>query len=242
MRIVSYNIRFGGKGREGYIAQVLDSTKPDVVILVEANDPQVMQTLAQELGFPYFDSRQSYSVAFLSRIPPKSYQWHQLTSIRTPFLELGFEDDFRIIGVHLTAQLTRWKEQQRLHEVRQLIQLVDSLKSPHLLIGDFNAVAPGDRVAFSRMPIWLKLMIGLNGGVQSRALGTLIKHGYIDVFRHLHPDDHGYTLPPPRPNTRLDYAFVPTNLIGRIEDCSVVRQPDAVNVASDHYPLLIDFN
>ncbi|MBA3891435.1 MAG: endonuclease/exonuclease/phosphatase family protein, partial [Gemmatimonadaceae bacterium] len=42
LRLLSYNIRYGGTGREEALAGVIRSAAPDVVMLQEATDPGVV--------------------------------------------------------------------------------------------------------------------------------------------------------------------------------------------------------
>jgi endonuclease/exonuclease/phosphatase family metal-dependent hydrolase len=69
----------------------------------------------------------------------------------------------------------------------------------------------------------------------------MLDAGYADVFRSLHPDDPGLTLPTSQPQVRLDYMFVPTADLGRVVRCDVIRTPPARD-ASDHFPLLVELN
>ena len=46
LRVLSYNIRFGGTGREREISEVIRSAAPDVVMLQEAINPAVVESLA----------------------------------------------------------------------------------------------------------------------------------------------------------------------------------------------------
>ena len=45
LRLLSYNIKFGGRGRERAIAEVIRGATPDVVLLQEATDPRVIEQL-----------------------------------------------------------------------------------------------------------------------------------------------------------------------------------------------------
>ena len=82
----------------------------------------------------------------------------------------------------------------------------------------------------------------VNRGIRRDALATLQQAGYVDAFRHLHPDEPGYSLPTPIPNSRLDYAFLSATHVGCVRECRVVREPEAVDTASDHFPLLVDLD
>jgi endonuclease/exonuclease/phosphatase family metal-dependent hydrolase len=69
----------------------------------------------------------------------------------------------------------------------------------------------------------------------------MLDAGYADVFRSLHPDDPGLTLPTSGPQVRLDYMFVPTSDLRRMTRCEVIRTPPARD-ASDHFPLLAELS
>jgi exodeoxyribonuclease-3 len=69
----------------------------------------------------------------------------------------------------------------------------------------------------------------------------LLDHGYIDVFRHLHPDEPGhYTWWSNRPGVRernvgwrIDYFFVSPDLMDRVVDAKIHPQV----MGSDHCPI-----
>lgn len=242
MKIVSYNIRYGGLGREGGIIDVLESTTADLIILIEAIEPTVVRHIQERLDMPFGGCVKSYSVAFLSKLKPINYHWHEEKGIHTPFLELEF-DQLRVWGVHLSALLTRWRENQRKQEIELLLYAVKSSKADnHLLIGDFNCIAGGDSPNIANMPVWLQILIRLSGGIQTYALVRLTASDYVDLYRHFHQNASGFTLPTPQPNSRLDYAFASTALIDHVESCNVVRYPEAVDSASDHYPISIELD
>ena len=50
LRLVSYNIRFGGGSRLAFIGAVLASLEPDVVLLEEATDPVAVDRIAKAAG------------------------------------------------------------------------------------------------------------------------------------------------------------------------------------------------
>ncbi len=89
------------------------------------------------------------------------------------------------------------------------------------------------------MPFWLRILLRFDGGIRTDVLRRLIDAGWVDAYRHLHPDKAGFTLPPGRPSVRLDYVLVPAGLLPRIDRCEPADGP-LVERASDHLPLLID--
>ena len=80
------------------------------------------------------------------------------------------------------------------------------------------------------------------GFVPRWVLNRVQAAGFTDCFRALHPDDEGFTLPPPAPNARLDYLFANPVLAPALRSCSVVREPPVVLHASDHYPVVAEFD
>ena len=65
--------------------------------------------------------------------------------------------------------------------------------------------------------------------------------GLTDCFRAMYPNDDGFTLPPPKPNSRLDYILVNEALKPHLVNCWVIREPAAILKASDHYPIVAEF-
>jgi exonuclease III len=102
------------------------------------------------------------------------------------------------------------------------------------------AFPAADCTFYTGTPFTQNILQSLSGGIQHTALDILIEESYIDVFRHLNSDDNGYTIPAPSPNARLDYAFATISLIDHIISCYVMREPNEVDEASDHYPLILD--
>lgn len=239
-RLVSYNIRFGGQGRESPITEVLLHTKADIVVLQEATSPIIVERLAHALRMPFWIAREGYSLALLSHLPIMYHKWYPARWLKHPFLEAVIGTfPLRILGVHLQPYFTRWSEQKRVREVKLLLEVSGECKeSPLLLIGDFNAVAPDDAVEIEQMPAWIQLLIWLSGKrIQREAIKILLQFGYVDGFRWLHPDQDGFTFPTPTPHVRLDYMFLSPVLAKHLRECSVVK-PAIAPKASDHYPLL----
>jgi exodeoxyribonuclease-3 len=238
MRIVSYNIQFGGLRREAAIAEVLRSVAPDVVVLQEANNPGVVQSVAQAAGLAFCYARKGHSLALMSRLPVASCEWKRPRRMRHSFIhaEVG---NLHLFGVHLQPYFSRWSEGQRVREVHTLLKLAEPYREqPHVLLGDFNAIAPSDEIEIRRMPRWIRLMIRVGAGkIATYAIRTLLEHDYLDGYRAFHPDLPGPTVPSWSPHIRLDYMFLPQAFRDCLTDCAVVTD-SAVNRASDHCPLL----
>jgi endonuclease/exonuclease/phosphatase family metal-dependent hydrolase len=244
LRLLSYNIKFGGTGREDAIAEMIRCASPDVVLLQEATSPRVVETLAKKVEMPQWGSRPDHSMGFLTKIPVAFHAWHQPGNARHPFLELALEGvDCRIFGLHLVAWFSKWTERRRAREIRALLDGIrEHQEGFHLIAGDFNALAPGELLEVRRMPAWIRAMIWLSGRDISReTIQTMLEKGYVDAWRRLHPTGNGFTFPTWDPHVRLDYAFVPERHAARVSVCEVLgAPPELVARASDHMPLLIE--
>jgi endonuclease/exonuclease/phosphatase family metal-dependent hydrolase len=198
---------------------------------------------------PFFASgNKKRRVALLSRLPLRSCQsYHPFPPIWRNVIEAEIESSpnqrFRLFGIHPMANLSVICELWRWWEAKQVVECIRPYKAePCLIAGDFNAIAPHDRVIIKLMPQWLKLMLLAQGNrVYHFSVREYLSAGFADCFRVSHPDDDGFTLPPPHPNSRLDYILVNEVMKAYLINCWVVREPSAVLKASDHYPVVAEF-
>ena len=240
IRLLSYNIRRGGAGRESALEAVIRPCAPDIVVFQEATVPAVIESLSARCEMPYWGAHPRLSLGFISRMPMAHCEWHRPRFSRHAFLELVPRDvDFRVFGVHLSAVFAAWTERRRVIELRSLLASIRQHEhGVHVLVGDFNTVTPGELLDFKSLPQKVRATVWLSGGqIRWRTIQIVRDAGYVDVFRALHPDDPGLTLPTSTPHVRLDYLFVPSAYAGRVSRCEVVRLPEAQQ-ASDHFPLL----
>jgi exodeoxyribonuclease-3 len=147
----------------------------------------------------------------------------------------------RLFGLHLSAWFSRWSERRRAREIRALLAGIrEHQHGFHLIAGDFNALAPGERLQVARMPAWIRAMIWVSGRDIARdTIQVMLDERYVDAWRQLHPGDPGATFPTWDPHLRLDYVFTPERYGNRLSSCEVLRQPMAV-AASDHFPLMVE--
>src|SRR6266487_2192277 len=109
---------------------------------------------------------QDWDIALLSRLPIIEVQTHVRPGILTkPLLEACIrEEDGRKLTVfvtHLTAAFShgRGGDGIRRSEVREILRIMAPKRGiPHLLMGDFNAIAPGDRLKASALLRYLITM------------------------------------------------------------------------------------
>lgn len=245
LRVLSYNICRGGSGREEQLAAVIAAVSPDIVVFQEATAPAVVEKLAARTGMPQWASAKGESLAFMSRRKVRHFEWHHPRMSRHAFLEIDpGPGELRIFGVHLSALYSAWTERHRVIELRALLANIKRhQRGFHLLVGDFNTLAPGDLLDFRKLPNRLRALVWLSGGkIQWRTIQLVLDAGYVDAYRVRHGGATGYTFPSWAPHVRLDYVFTPAGFSSRLHSCEIVTHP-AAPAASDHLPLLaeVDF-
>jgi exodeoxyribonuclease III len=241
-RLMTYNIRHGGHGREAAIAAVVNACAPDLVLLQEATDPRTVARIADATGMEDWRAYAGQSLGFLSRRRVAFAEWTRPRVSRHAFIEVvPAGDPLRIFGVHLSAVHAAWTERRRVFELRALLRSVARHQHGfHVLSGDFNTVAPGEHLNVGHLPFRLRPLVWMSGGrIRWRTVQTVLDAGYVDGYRMKHLDTAGCTLPTPNPHVRIDYVFVPAPFSERVAACDVVQSPQAV-AASDHFPVVAD--
>ena len=172
LRILSYNILYGGKSRVNQLTKMIQSAQPDVLGLIEAADARVIEEVAERLEMHYCanpagEYPRGMGLAVLSRLPILYSELHARPGIlREPLLEVGVEEaggtQFTVFVTHLWAAFNQgWAGnhiQQR--EVKEILRIAATKQgTPHLLMGDFNAMAPGDAFKGSQL---LRHMVNLD--------------------------------------------------------------------------------
>ena len=242
LRLLTYNIFRGGRGRAPAIAKIIDACAPDVVLLQEATDPAIVEEIARLTHMADWRAFSRQSLAFLSRRPVARAAWIRPHVSRHAFIEIDLPGDtLRIFGVHLSAVHAAWTERRRTLELHALLRSVARHKHGfHVLAGDFNTLAPGEPLDMKSLPLRLRPFVWLSGGrIRWRTVQTVLDAHYVDAYRFKHPGDRGLTMPSWKPNVRLDYVFVPEAYAERVIACDIVQHAGTAE-ASDHLPVVTD--
>jgi endonuclease/exonuclease/phosphatase family metal-dependent hydrolase len=242
LKLLSYNIRFGGRGRETRISEVIRAADPDLVVFQEATDTRVVEAVAEASGLPHRAARRGHPIASAGRLEVAHHAWHHPAGSRHPFMEIVLADHHtRVFGLHLSARFSKWSERRRAREMRALLEGISAHQEGfHVLVGDFNTLAPGELLELWRMPRWIRALVWLSGReLQRDTIQIMLDAGYADGFRLLHPEEKGYTLPAFDPSVRLDYLFLPARSAARLKSCDVLDAAGAAE-ASDHLPLIAE--
>ncbi len=302
-RVMSYNILSGGVDRVEPLAAIIGSKKPELVGLIEATNDGVVERLAEQLGMEYrlsgrTKAKEAQQGALLTRLPIRSTTTH-INGILTkqPLLEVCVElpdgQELTVFVTHLTASFSQgWRANlQRRREIKAILsKLALRRGTPHVLMGDFNSIAPGERVKgslFLRFVLNLHHYSHLHSGnpqglpdldyvlprplrflkpafylvANSRLLGAVLDHldwfyaprsgidlllkaGYVDCFRSLHPKERGYSWPAPMPAGRIDFIFASPECADTLSSCEIVNGAGDVpgSAASDHLPVFAVFD
>jgi exodeoxyribonuclease-3 len=241
LALLSYNIRYGGGGREREIAEVVRASGADLVMFQEAVKPDVVERIAAEAGMEAWAAQAGVSTAFASRVEIARHAWHRPPGSRHPFLEVEPAGaGVKVFGLHLSAVHSNWTERRRSRELRALLELTRPLRGEfHVVAGDFNALAPGETLDWRRLPPRLRVFVWLSGGsIRQETIRLMHDGGYVDGFRSVNGQVEGFTFPTWDPHVRLDYVFVPEAFAGRLALCRVLKDVGAAPRASDHFPLL----
>jgi len=242
LRLLSYNIKYGGRSREPHLIATIAACSPDIVLFQEATHLAVIEQLAGATGMAQWATFKRQSLGFMSRQPVEHYAWHRPRLSRHAYLEIVVAGGgLRIFGVHLSAVHAAWTEQRRVLEARALIKSIERHQHGfYVLAGDFNTLAPGEVLDIHRLPGRLRPFVWLSGGkIRWRTIQEVLDAGYVDARRLRHPGERRFTFPTTDPHLTLDYVFVPAQFADRIVTCDVVDGASAIK-ASDHFPLLAE--
>jgi exodeoxyribonuclease-3 len=200
IRLLSYNIRFGGVGRENEILAAIRTASPDVVIFQEATQPKVIASLAEAMGMKTWDASPRRSVGFMSRLELSAHSWHRPPGARRAYLELVLAGSgTRIYGVHLSPVHSNWTESWRARDLKAMLAMLSRQAAGfHVLTGDFNTLAPGESFDMHRLPPRLRFLAWIGGWtIRWQTIQIMLDADYVDAWR-LHPESR---VTPSRPGT-----------------------------------------
>ncbi|HIC88681.1 MAG TPA: hypothetical protein EYP04_04680 [Anaerolineae bacterium] len=266
MRILTYNIHhwegIDGRIDVARVAEVVRASGADIVGLNEVFHPAevpgldqpALAAMAAMLGmefafartwdyeFAYRGPVTAYGNACLSRYPIVAYAGHRLPPVEgredRGLLEVRVQlPDSQLFTVYIT-HLDHRSEEVRLHQLSGLLQWVARDRArPHVLMGDFNALAPGD---FAPDDPRLSAMRKLEEAAHllpMQVVPRVLRSGYVDACA-VGEEAPLETWSVDNPRVRIDYIFIPKELVGWIVTCRRWDEGKAV-VASDHFPVLV---
>jgi hypothetical protein len=100
----------------------------------------------------------------MSRVEIAGHVWRRVRWARRAYLEIVTADGLCIYGVHLSAVHSNLTEQRRAYEIRALLRSVERHQHGlHVVTGDFNTLAPGERLEMSKLPPRLRALAWVTG-------------------------------------------------------------------------------
>jgi exodeoxyribonuclease III len=135
-----------------------------VVGLAEATDPNVVEELASRLGMQfrlsgYGTDARDWHLAVLSRLPILHTHVHTRPIFdRKYLLEVQVKEangaPLTVFVIHQRSDFQKGQQSNRVRraEIQEILTIMSACHGqPHLLMGDFNSLAPGDSLQASRM-------------------------------------------------------------------------------------------
>lgn len=228
------------------------SLSPDILVLNEALWCQPWQghvrDYATRFGFPESCGRlydAHWGNVILSRFPVVSRRYFDIYN-RGGLVAEVLTPQGRVCVATYHPHPSRWPENKSQDFVE--VAALASPGCPLLLCGDFNAISPADRpdpaalaqafARFSQNPVESSARF-IDAG--QAVFPRLRQAGLRDAFL---PHQRSYTMPTRMlsdekdSRMRIDHAWVNEGVV--VEHAQVCQDPLA-DLASDHYPLLLDF-
>ena len=254
MRLVSYNILDGGEGRADPLAEVILAGRPDVVALVEADVPAVVERLARRLDMDYVvgRGRGRHASALLSRWPIRQSINHAavVTGLSNSFLEATVVSpdtgaEWPVGVVHLPAGAYDADEDRRTAELAVVLDRLNVHRAdhrPHLLCGDFNANADYQPIDPAECKPATRQAYAANGGrLPTLAVAAIVGCGYLDAYHARHGEQQPIrgSFTTQHPGQRVDYVFAWGVPARHVRD-AWVEHDRLAKYASDHFPLGVE--
>jgi exodeoxyribonuclease-3 len=252
MLIGSWNVN-SIRARTEHVKRWLQRTNVDVLFLQELKGTEFPTAIFEELGYHSAAvTQKAYNgVAILSRTPievvSKTLLGDEVDS-HARFLEVMI-DGLRLVNIYLPNGNPIGTEKFDYKLVwmdRLAVQMRRWLDSevPTIVGGDFNVI-PED-IDCHKPASWIHdALFQPEPRARYRAM---LKLGYIDAFRSLHPDEKGqftfwdYFRMAFEHNRgiRIDHFLLGPNLTSRLQSCKIDKGPRAEEKPSDHTPIVIE--
>ncbi len=253
MRLISWNVNGIRAAIKKDFLSSLQEMQPDVLCIQEtkAQDEQVITALGEEHGYqviPHSAVRPGYSgTALFSREKPLSVDFgldidqhdqegRVITAEFDGFFLVTVYTPNSGAGLKRLEYREQWDRDFRKH-AEQL-----ELKKPVVICGDLNVCHRPIDIA--RPEANYNKSAGYTQ-VEIDGLDNLLQAGYIDSFRHLHPDTVKYSWWSFRAGARarnvgwrLDYFLVSEKLQDRIRKAEILNDV----YGSDHCPVVLELD
>ena len=187
LRLMSYNIHFGGVGREERIAEVIKHVDPDIVMLQEATRTDVVERLSTADGIcRHARVAAKLLRALLSRVESSQYEWHCRREMQRPFMEIKLAEP-DMTHLWCSSESNAFESNRATANAggpRASRKSSKNIASGfHLLMGDFNTLAPGELLNMQKLPMRYRMLAMVLGGrVTYRTIQIMLDAGYTSTL------------------------------------------------------------
>jgi exodeoxyribonuclease-3 len=250
MKIISYNVNGIRAAMKKDFISWLTSANPDVICLQEIKamkeqvDIEAIENAGYKYNYWFSAQKKGYSgVAILSKIEPKHVEYgtgiesmdFEGRNIRADF------DGVSVMSMYLPSGTNDARLAHKFEYMNMIHQYLNELRTEHpnlIVLGDYN-------ICHEAIDIHNPKMKGVSGFLPEERewLGEFIDSGFIDSFRHLHPEKQEFSWWSYRANSRannkgwrLDYAMVSEPIQDNIKRSVILTEA----VHSDHCPILVE--
>ncbi len=254
LRVISWNVN-GIRARMPRIAELLRREQPDIVCLQETRCPfrHFPHQRLQQLGYQaqHSPGRVGGGVAILVRSDHRVSR-RSLSLAGRHEIAAGRWLETTCAGLTLGTVYVPAFLERREHDEAGKLTFLEAVANqacrdhyhPLLITGDFN-VAPSDRDVYE--PTWLEGS-SQTAMAERTQLREILRDGeLLDVYRHLHPEERGYTCWDQRDGhyardygLRIDLALASSRLAEHIARCEVKHAYRQGKRPSNHAPLEIE--
>jgi exodeoxyribonuclease-3 len=259
LKVMTFNVLFGGQDRFEAILGVVSRVRPDVLVMQEClwwETGDRLQKIAEALGVPATaahihlgtarprDSGNRYHVSIASRRPLRSVQIHNdPRQIGHCLLQCQLDagEPLTLFGTHYDAHY----EDRRLVEARYLCDLLDSRtfhEGLYLLAGDLNSLSRKDPYPADLAERLLAAGTHKYGHPpRFSVLDTLESFGWVDVLYHRQTPAQWVTAQRDRGGVRIDYRTDYILASPRMAERLIGAEVVDVGGASDHHAVVATF-
>ncbi len=257
MKILSYNVNGIRAAMKKGLVEWLKASNPDVVCLqeIKAMKEQVDIETIEDAGYVYnywFSAqKKGYSgVAILSKVEPSHVEYgtgiesmdFEGRNIRADFpAQIEGGESISVMSMYLPSGTNDARLSHKFEYMDMIQHYLNALRKdiPNLVVlGDYN-------ICHEEIDIHNPKMKGVSGFLpeERQWLSEFIDSGFIDSFRHLHPERQEYSWWSYRANARannkgwrLDYGMITPPLQEKLKRSVILTEA----VHSDHCPILVE--
>ena len=255
MKVATWNVN-SLRARQDAVLDWVEANEPDVLCLQETklSDQEFPEDEFGDLDCDaHFWGQKSYNGVAI--ITP-----HEAQRVIRGFQDPAWDEDKRVIAarvngidvidIYLPNGQSYGSDKYR-YKLEWMDRLVDWLdqhfdpEDPVLLCGDFNIAPTGlDHCG----PEDSSEQLFTSEGERTR-YRRFLDWGFVDAFRHLHPQERAYTWWDYRgmafqrnEGMRIDHVLVTPSLLARLNDVTVHRALRSEEAPSDHVPVVAEFD